>query len=197
MHSLMRAVPTGRTDFGRDVDQLPSVWAGHSASGLDREWSGASCVSPKCFRQAPGSQIITTAPHPPSQMPDVRGADPTSDFHSSRGIPREDRGNAGQAGAGEDSKSDFVRPDPRRAGSLPDEPGVRSASGTEQRTSASVEPYAIRPVLCGAVRVAVPDGRQGNQTENDYDKRSSRGHRNRLTGSSGRALSTIRFDERW
>jgi exodeoxyribonuclease V alpha subunit len=83
MHSLVRALPNcaGLILVG-DVDQLPSVGPGTVLQDLI-----ASTVVPvvrltEVFRQAAGSQIITNAHRiRRGQMPDLRRADPSSDFH--------------------------------------------------------------------------------------------------------------------
>ena len=83
MHSLVRALPdrAGLILVG-DVDQLPSVGPGTVLQDLI-----ASSVVPvvrltEVFRQAAGSQIITNAHRiRRGQMPDLRRADSSSDFH--------------------------------------------------------------------------------------------------------------------
>ena len=83
MHSLARAVPNsaGLILVG-DVDQLPSVGPGTVLRDLI-----ASSVLPvvrltEVFRQAADSRIITNAHRiRRGQMPELRGADPSSDFH--------------------------------------------------------------------------------------------------------------------
>jgi exodeoxyribonuclease V alpha subunit len=82
-HSLVRALPnrSGLILVG-DVDQLPSVGPGTVLQDLI-----ASGVVPvvrltEVFRQAAGSQIITNAHRiRRGQMPEIRQADPSSDFH--------------------------------------------------------------------------------------------------------------------
>jgi exodeoxyribonuclease V alpha subunit len=83
MHSLLRAVPNsaGLILVG-DVDQLPSVGPGTVLRDLI-----ASGVVPvvrltEVFRQATDSRIITNAHRiRRGQVPELRGADPNSDFH--------------------------------------------------------------------------------------------------------------------
>ena len=83
MHSLVRALPNraGLILVG-DVDQLPSVGPGTVLQDLI-----ASGVVPvvrltEVFRQAAGSQIITNAHRiRRGHMPEIRRADPSSDFH--------------------------------------------------------------------------------------------------------------------
>ena len=83
MHSLVCALPNraGLILVG-DVDQLPSVGPGTVLQDLI-----ASGVVPvvrltEVFRQAAGSQIITNAHRiRRGQMPEMRRADPSSDFH--------------------------------------------------------------------------------------------------------------------
>jgi exodeoxyribonuclease V alpha subunit len=83
MHSLVRALPNhaGLILVG-DVDQLPSVGPGTVLGDLIESRVVPIVRLTEVFRQAAGSQIITTAHRiRRGQMPDVRGADPSSDFH--------------------------------------------------------------------------------------------------------------------
>ena len=82
MHSLLRAVPN-RAGFilVGDVDQLPSVGPGTLHDLIE---SGVVPVVrlTEVFRQAADSRIIINAHRIcRGQMPDVRGTDPSSDFH--------------------------------------------------------------------------------------------------------------------
>ena len=160
MHSLVRALPNraGLVLVG-DVDQLPSVGPGTVLQDLIESGVVPVVRLTEVFRQAADSHIITNAHRiRRGQMPDMRGADPNSDFHFvERDRPGEDRGNAGQAGAGEDSGTISSRPDPRRSGSLPDEPGIARRAGTEHSLTEGIEPSPTRSARRGAVRMAVPD----------------------------------------
>src|SRR5438445_11539506 len=83
MHSLLRAVPNsaGLILVG-DVEQLPSVGPGTVLQDLIE--SGVVPVVRRTagFRPAADSQIITNAHRiRRGQMPELRGADPSSDFH--------------------------------------------------------------------------------------------------------------------
>jgi exodeoxyribonuclease V alpha subunit len=83
MHSLVRAVPNraGLILVG-DVDQLPSVGPGMVLQDLIESGVVPVVGLTEVFRQAADSQIITNAHRiRRGQMPDVRGADPSSDFH--------------------------------------------------------------------------------------------------------------------
>src|ERR1700682_3006039 len=83
MHSLMRALPnhSGLILVG-DVDQLPSVGPGTVLQDLIESGVVPVVRLTEVFRQAAGSQIITNAHRiRRGQMPDMRGADPSSDFH--------------------------------------------------------------------------------------------------------------------
>jgi exodeoxyribonuclease V alpha subunit len=83
MHSLLRAVPnrSGLILVG-DVDQLPSVGPGTVLHDVIQSGVVPVVRLAEVFRQAAGSQIITNAHRiRRGQMPDMRGADPNSDFH--------------------------------------------------------------------------------------------------------------------
>jgi len=83
MHSLLRAVPnrSGLILVG-DVDQLPSVGPGTVLHDLIESGVVPTVRLTEVFRQAANSQIITNAHRiRRGQMPDMRGADPNSDFH--------------------------------------------------------------------------------------------------------------------
>jgi exodeoxyribonuclease V alpha subunit len=83
MHSLVRAVPnpSGLILVG-DVDQLPSVGPGTVLHDLIESGVVPTVRLTEVFRQAADSQIITNAHRiRRGQMPDMRGADPNSDFH--------------------------------------------------------------------------------------------------------------------
>jgi exodeoxyribonuclease V alpha subunit len=83
MHSLVRAFPNhaGLVLVG-DVDQLPSVGPGTVLGDLIESGIVPVVRLTEVFRQAAGSHIITTAHRiRRGQMPDMRGADPSSDFH--------------------------------------------------------------------------------------------------------------------
>jgi exodeoxyribonuclease V alpha subunit len=83
MHSLVRAVPNraGLVLVG-DVDQLPSVGPGTVLGDLIESGVVPVVRLTEVFRQAADSHIITNAHRiRRGQMPDVRGADPNSDYH--------------------------------------------------------------------------------------------------------------------
>jgi exodeoxyribonuclease V alpha subunit len=83
MHSLMRALPhhAGLILVG-DVDQLPSVGPGTVLGDLIESGTVPVVRLTEVFRQAAGSKIITTAHRiRRGQMPDMREAEPTKDFH--------------------------------------------------------------------------------------------------------------------
>ena len=83
MHSLVRAVPNraGLVLVG-DVDQLPSVGPGTVLGDLIESGVVPIVRLTEVFRQAADSHIITTAHRiRRGQMPDMRGEDPSSDFH--------------------------------------------------------------------------------------------------------------------
>jgi len=83
MHSLVRAIPNraGSVLVG-DVDQLPSVGPGTVLGDLIESGVAPVVRLTEVFRQAAGSHIITNAHRiRRGQMPDMRGADPSSDFH--------------------------------------------------------------------------------------------------------------------
>src|SRR6202008_946901 len=82
-HSLVRAVPNhaGLVLVG-DVDQLPSVGPGTVLQDLIESGVIPVVRLTEVFRQAADSRIITNAHRiRRGQMPDMRGADPSSDFH--------------------------------------------------------------------------------------------------------------------
>jgi exodeoxyribonuclease V alpha subunit len=83
MHSLVRAVPnpSGLILVG-DIDQLPSVGPGTVLHDLIESGVVPTVRLTEVFRQAADSRIITNAHRiRRGQMPDMRGADPNSDFH--------------------------------------------------------------------------------------------------------------------
>ena len=83
MHSLVRALPNhGGLILVGDVDQLPSVGPGTVLHDLIESGVVPVVRLTEVFRQAAGSRIITTAHRiRQGQMPDMREADPNSDFH--------------------------------------------------------------------------------------------------------------------
>ena len=111
MHSLVRALPNraGLVLVG-DVDQLPSVGPGMVLGDLIESGVVPVVRLTEVFRQAADSRIITNAHRiHRGQMPDLHGGDPSSDFYFvERDDPEKIVGNAGQAGAGEDSRTSFV-----------------------------------------------------------------------------------------
>src|SRR5215471_18786584 len=83
MHSLVRAVPnpSGLILVG-DVDQLPSVGPGTVLHDLIESGVVPTVRLTEVFRQAADSRIITNAHRiRRGQLPDMRGAEPNSDFH--------------------------------------------------------------------------------------------------------------------
>ena len=83
MHSLVRALPNraGLILVG-DVDQLPSVGPGTVLQDLIVSGVVPVVRLTEVFRQAADSQIIINAHRiRRGQMPELRGADPSSDFH--------------------------------------------------------------------------------------------------------------------
>src|SRR5207249_6802093 len=83
IHSLVRALPNraGLILVG-DVDQLPSVGPGTVLQDLIESGVVPVVRLTEVFRQAADSQIITNAHRiRRGQMADMRGADPSSDFH--------------------------------------------------------------------------------------------------------------------
>src|SRR5580704_7015795 len=83
MHSLMRALPNraGLVLVG-DIDQLPSVGPGTVLGDLIESGVAPVVRLTEVFRQAADSHIITNAHRiRRGQMPDMRGAEPSSDFH--------------------------------------------------------------------------------------------------------------------
>ena len=111
MHSLLRAIPhrAGLVLVG-DVDQLPSVGPGTVLHDLIESGVVPVVRLTEVFRQAANSRIITNAHRiRRGQMPDMRGSRPEFRFPF-RGAGRsgEDRGNAGQAGAGDGFRSDSL-----------------------------------------------------------------------------------------
>ena len=83
MHSLLRAVPTrSALILVGDVDQLPSVGPGKVLRDLIESRVVPVVLLTEVFRQAAGSRIITNAHRiRRGQMPEVRSAEPSSDFH--------------------------------------------------------------------------------------------------------------------
>ena len=83
MHSLVRAVPnrSGLILVG-DVDQLPSVGPGTVLHDLIESGVLPTVRLTEVFRQAADSRIITNAHRiRRGLVPDMRGAEPNSDFH--------------------------------------------------------------------------------------------------------------------
>jgi exodeoxyribonuclease V alpha subunit len=83
MHSLVKALPTrsGLILVG-DVDQLPSVGPGMVLQNLIESGIVPVVRLTEVFRQAAGSHIISNAHRiRKGEMPELRGTDPTSDFH--------------------------------------------------------------------------------------------------------------------
>jgi exodeoxyribonuclease V alpha subunit len=83
MHSLVKALPAraGLILVG-DVDQLPSVGPGMVLQNLIESGIVPVVRLTEVFRQAAGSHIISNAHRiRQGEMPELRGTDPTSDFH--------------------------------------------------------------------------------------------------------------------
>jgi exodeoxyribonuclease V alpha subunit len=83
MHSLVKALParSGLILVG-DVDQLPSVGPGMVLQNLIESGIVPVVRLTEVFRQVAGSQIISNAHRiRRGEMPELRGTDPTSDFH--------------------------------------------------------------------------------------------------------------------
>jgi len=83
MHSLVKALPvrSGLILVG-DVDQLPSVGPGMVLQNLIESGIVPVVRLTEVFRQAAGSHIISNAHRiRQGEMPELRGTDPTSDFH--------------------------------------------------------------------------------------------------------------------
>jgi exodeoxyribonuclease V alpha subunit len=83
MHSLVRAVPNsaGLILVG-DIGQLPSVGPGTVLHDLIESGVVPTVRLTEVFRQAADSHVITNAHRiRRGQMPEMRGADPSSDFH--------------------------------------------------------------------------------------------------------------------
>ena len=163
MHSLVRALSNhaGLILVG-DVDQLPSVGPGTVLHDLIESGVVPVVRLTEVFRQAADSRIITTAHRiRRGQMPDMKGADPSSDFHF---VERDDAEKivATLVKLVQERIPERFHLDPLRdvqvlcpmnRGSL----GVRELNAA---LAASVEPSPTRSARCGAVRMAVPDTRQ-------------------------------------
>jgi len=173
MHSLLRAVPNsaGLILVG-DVDQLPSVGPGTVLHDLIQSAVVPTVRLTEVFRQAANSRIITNAHRiRRGEMPDVRGAEPSSDFHFvGRDEPEKIVATlvklvreriTGRFGL--DPIRDVQVLCPMNRGSL----GVREVNSALQRVlnpvrpgEPSVERFGWRFQTCDKVI----------QTENDYDK---------------------------
>ena len=183
MHSLMRALPNhGGLILVGDVDQLPSVGPGTVLGDLIESGVVPVVRLTEVFRQAADSRIITTAHRiRRGQMPDMREADPSSDFHF---VERDDPEKivATLVKLVQERIPQRFRLDPMRdvqvlcpmnRGSL----GVRELN---EALATGVEPLPTRRTIRGAVRMAVPDGRQNNPDGKRLRQGSfQRGHRNR------------------
>ncbi len=200
MHSLMRAVPNraGLILVG-DVDQLPSVGPGTLLQDLIESGVVPVVRLTEVFRQAAGSHIITNAHRiRVGQMPDVRGAGPSSDFHF---VERDDPEKIAATLVklvqeripgrfGLDPIRDVQVLCPMNRGSL----GVRDLNTALQR--------ALNPARPGQQAVErfgwrFQTGDKVIQTENDYDKEVFNGDIGiveRIDPVEHKV--TIRFDER-
>jgi exodeoxyribonuclease V alpha subunit len=83
MHSLVKALPPRSSlILVGDVDQLPSVGPGMVLQNLIESGIVPVVRLTEVFRQAAGSHIISNAHRiRQGEMPELRGTDPTSDFH--------------------------------------------------------------------------------------------------------------------
>ena len=191
MHSLVRAVPNraGLVLVG-DVDQLPSVGPGTVLQDLIESGVVPVVRLTEVFRQAADSQIITNAHRiRRGQMPDMRGADPSSDFHF---VERDDPEKIAatlvklvQERIPERFRLDPIRDVqvlcPMNRGSL----GVRELNTALQRVS---ESNPTRSARRRAVRLAIPDRRQGHPDgERLRQGRVQRRRRDRRADRCGRA----------
>jgi len=162
MHSLLRAVPNSAAlILVGDVDQLPSVGPGTVLQDLIESLVVPVVRLTEVFRQAADSRIITNAHRiRRGQMPDVRGGDPSSDFHF---VERDDPEKIAtmlvklvQERIPERFRLDPIRDVqvlcPMNRGSL----GVRELNTVTE----GIEPNPTQPDRRRAVRVAIPDGRQ-------------------------------------
>jgi len=200
MHSLLRAIPhrSGLVLVG-DVDQLPSVGPGTVLHDLIESGIVPVVRLTEVFRQAANSGIITNAHRiRRGQMPDMSGADPSSDFHF---VEREDPekiaatlGKLVRERIPERFRLDPIRDVqvlcPMNRGSL----GVRELNTALQQVlnparpgQASVERFGWRFQI----------GDKIIQTENDYDKdvfNGDIGIVERIDGVEQQVA--VRFDER-
>jgi len=200
MHSLVRALPNraGLILVG-DVDQLPSVGPGTVLHDLIESGVVPVVRLTEVFRQAAGSPIITNAHRiRRGQMPDVGGADPSSDFHF---VERDDPEKIAatlvklvQERIPERFRLDPVRDVqvlcPMNRGSL----GVRELNTALQRVLNPVRPGESAVERFGW-RFQMRD--KVIQTENDYDKEVFNGDIGiveRIDPVEHEV--TIRFDER-
>jgi exodeoxyribonuclease V alpha subunit len=191
MHALVRAVPnpSGLILVG-DVDQLPSVGPGTVLRDLIESGVVPTVRLTEVFRQAADSQIITNAHRiRRGQMPDMRGADPNSDFHFvERDEPEKIVATLVKLVQeripqrfGFDPIRDVQVLCPMNRGSL----GVRELNTALQRVLNPVRPG--EPCV-ERFRLAVPDARQGDTDgERLRQGRVQRGRGDRGAGRSGRA----------
>ena len=173
MHSLVKAVghSAGLILVG-DVDQLPSVGPGTVLHDLIESGVVPVVRLTEVFRQAADSQIIANAHRiRRGQMPELRGTDPSSDFHF---IEREEPEKIVATliklvqeripeRFGLDSISDVQVLCPMNRGSL----GVRELNTTLQRVLNPVRPGEASVERFGW-RFQIRD--KVIQTENNYDK---------------------------
>ena len=147
MHSLVRAVPNraGLVLVG-DVDQLPSVGPGTVLGDLIESGVVPTVRLTEVFRQAADSRIITTAHRiRRGQMPDVKEADPSKDFHF---VERDDPEKivATLLKLVQERIPERFHLDPIRDVQVlcPMNRGSLGGAGTECLTSAGVEPISVR-----------------------------------------------------
>src|SRR5947207_873403 len=200
IHSLVRALPNraGLVMVG-DVDQLPSVGPGTVLGDLIESGVVPVVRLTEVFRQAADSRIITSAHRiRRGQMPDMREADPNSDFHF---VERNDPEKiaATLVKLGKERISERFHLDPLRdvqvlcpmnRGSL----GVRELNVSLQR---ALNPHQPSQPSVERFGWRFQRGDKIIQTENDYDKEVFNGD----IGTVDRIDSvehevTIRFDDR-
>ena len=159
-------------------------WAPYAAA------SNPTPLVPPLPKQAGGQpDHHQRAPHPPGADAGRARSRPKFRLPFRRaGRPGEDRRDAGQAGAGANPGTLPSGPDTRRAGPLPHEPGVARRAGTERSPATRVEPGSSRRARRRALRMAIPDARQGHPDgERLRQGRVQRRCRDRRAGRSGRA----------
>ena len=164
MHSLVRAVPNrAGLILAGGVHQLPSVGPGTVLRDLIESGVVPTVRLTEVFRQAADSHIITNAHRiRRGQMSDVRGAGPSSDFHF---VERDDPEKmvATLVKLVQERIPERFRLDPIRDVQVlcPMNRGSLGVRELKHCPTAGTEPNATRSVRRGAVRMVIPDGRQG------------------------------------